>query len=105
MLGRMRQPASIEWYPWSWRVTFPWIRQCRVEAVEVCARRFFYQPLCFRRRGVVHRVYRIERVWERTARPHQSARRYFTVCCEDGQRYTLFHDLEINTWYIVCPGG
>lgn len=84
-----------------WHVMLPWLRRRRIEAVEMCARRFFYQPRCFRWRGNIHRVYHIERVWEEGTRRHRAARRYFVVRCGDMQRYTLFHDLGIDTWHLV----
>lgn len=86
----------------------PWIRLVRlswwigrVEPVELHAQRFGYQPRCFRWRGMLYRVYRIERVWEQSTRGNRAARRYFIVRCADEQRYTLFQDLTIGTWHMV----
>lgn len=78
-----------------------WWQRQRIDPVEMCARRFFYQPLRFRWRGMIHRVYRIERVWEQGARRGQAARRYFVVRCDDAQQYTLFQDLDLGLWHVM----
>ncbi len=86
---------------WNWWDKVPWRAERNVEPVELCARRFGYQPSLFRWRGALHRVARIERVWEQAAQRRQAARRYFTVRCNDAQCYTLFQDLQIGTWHLV----
>jgi hypothetical protein len=70
------------------------------EPVELLARRFFYQPLRFRWRGLPHSVRRIERVWERAGRLGRSPRRYFHVRCQDERSYTLYQDLRLGAWYV-----
>lgn len=85
----------------SWLALFPWRREHPIEPVELCARRFGYQPARFRWRGMLYRVACIERVWEETARRDHAARRYFAVRCGNNQEYMLFQDLQIGTWHLV----
>lgn len=83
-----------------WLAALPWAEERRSEPIELCRRRFGYQPARFRWRGVVYRVARIERVWEETARRGRAARRYFIVQCGPGERFTLFQDLAIGAWRL-----
>ena len=109
MVGRWQRGYSAGvgiWFEALWRLIVgyaalierAWRGKGRAEQVELVARRFAYQPLCFRWHGSQHRVQRIERVWER-ARPDAS-RRYFRVRCSDDQSYTLFQDLQLGAWYV-----
>src|SRR5262249_16743770 len=81
-----------------WRVVLRCRR--RAELVELCARRFAYQPQRFRWHGLLHTVRTIERVWERGGSRKRSPRRYFSVTCHNDQRYTLFQDLQLGAWYV-----
>ena len=72
----------------------------QAELVELCSRRFVYQPQSFRWHGLIHTVWRIEQVWERVGSHRQHPRRYFRVTCQDDRVYTLFQDLTLGAWYI-----
>lgn len=70
------------------------------EPVAICEQRYGYGPWCFRHRGTLHRVSRVESVRVVAARRGRAARRYFTVRCADGATHTLFQDLRAGTWHI-----
>jgi hypothetical protein len=75
------------------------LRWCwpRPEAAQVTLR-YAFLPQRFRWRGIDHGVREVEQVWEQQApRP----RRYYHVRCQDGQRVTLFQDLQIGNWYVA----
>ncbi len=89
------QQRLVEWASfWRWRV----------ESIEMFDQRFGYQPVRFFWRGRTYQVYAIDRVWERPPRRHQNARRYFTVRCRNGGRYTIFQDLRVGVWSFVWRG-
>ena len=81
-----RRPLAMRW-PFS----------SRPEPVAVSGRRYGYAPWRFLYRGDLYRVCRVDAV--RDAGGH-TPRRYFTVRCADGRRYTLFQDLRAGTWHI-----
>lgn len=103
MLPMTERYAHFERPGWNRWAFWPWRQRVREEPVELAGRRFFYQPRCFRWRGMVYRIARIEAVWEQLARRNQAARRYFAVRCNNNQHYTLFQDLDLGTWYLVRP--
>lgn len=72
-----------------------------VEPVDVQRRRYGYQPAVFRWRGAIYRIYAVEAVWDQAARGQRPARRFFRVQCAGAQSYTLYHDLQVNTWHLV----
>lgn len=79
-----------------WRLTS---RRHRSNAapIELLARHYNFLPARFRHQGEVHRVARVERMWEEPAR---GGRRYFTVHCADARRCTLFQELRAGTWHV-----
>jgi hypothetical protein len=85
------------WWQWGWPSSL-WHERASVNAIEICALRFNYLPLRFRRQGTVYTVYTIDRIWE------QTDRRYYDVRCRDGLRRTLVHNLRSNTWYLSERG-
>ena len=95
---RLFDGASLR-FGWRWQYGRLWPRK-RVELIELCARRFRYQPRRFRWRGLLHTVRSIDRVWEQVGSKSRRARRYFRVTCHDDQTYTLFQDLRLGAWYV-----
>jgi hypothetical protein len=91
----------------TWRTAAPstWRRLSRVvrptaEPVELRDQHYGFLPARFRHLGELHRVARIERIWEERGRGARADRRYFTVRCANMQRCTLFQDLRAGTWYV-----
>ncbi|NTU78802.1 MAG: hypothetical protein HGA45_05270 [Chloroflexales bacterium] len=80
-LGRLRRPLAAP--------------------IELCAQRYGFLPVRFRHRGALHRVARIERIWEERGRGARADRRYFVVSCADTRRCTLFQELRAGTWHVV----
>jgi hypothetical protein len=76
------------------------LRAPGAEPVELSAQHYGFLPARFLHRGVTHRVGRVERIWEASARGSRSARRYFAVRCADSRRCTLFQDLRAGTWHV-----
>jgi hypothetical protein len=68
--------------------------------VELSAQRYNFLPYCFRHQGLLHRVARVERIWEERGRGLRADRRYFAVRCADARRCTLFQDLRAGTWHV-----
>lgn len=103
MLQTLRRHAPSSSLPWQRRFRMPYNPLSRrIEPVELCTRRFAYQPWRFRWRGQLYRVQQIQRVWERAERRYRPARRYFAVVCGNEGTYTLFQDLQVGTWHLVC---
>jgi len=74
-----------------------WRASGRAEPITVRDRRYGYAPWRFLHRGDLHRVCRVDAVRDQGG---PAPRRYFTVCCVDGERHTLFQDLQVGTWHI-----
>ncbi len=93
-----RQPAVaiMNWLAWP-------PRRALVVPVELCALRYGFLPACFRHRGTVHRVARIERIWEHRGRGRHPARRFFAVHCAGAQPCTLVQELHVGTWQVIWP--
>lgn len=90
---------------WRTAAPSPWRRLSRAvrpsaEPVELSAQRYGFLPYCFRSQGLLHRVARIDRIWEERGRGERADRRYFAVHCADARRCTLFQDLRAGTWHV-----
>lgn len=90
---------------WRTAAPSPWrqlIRRLRpaAEPVELSARHYGFLPARFRHQGALHRVARIERIWEARGRGAHPDRRFFAVRCADSRRCTLFQDLRVGTWHV-----
>ena len=97
---RLLDRAPLRSGGWSWlEPRVPRHRQ-DAELIELCARRFSYQPYRFRWHGLLHTVRRIEQVWERVGSRSRHPRRYFRVTCHDEKTYILFQDLQLGSWYV-----
>jgi hypothetical protein len=83
----LRRRTLTTWWPFS----------SRSAPVAVSGRRYGYAPWRFLYRGDLYRVCRVDAVRDSGGR---LPRRYFTVRCADGGRYTLFQDLRAGTWHI-----
>ncbi|NWF81714.1 MAG: hypothetical protein HXY37_16980 [Chloroflexi bacterium] len=70
------------------------------DPVELTERRYGFLPARFRARGALHRIARIERIWEVAGRGGHADRRYFAVTCADRRCCTLFQDLRAGTWHV-----
>lgn len=70
------------------------------QPIELSAQHYNYLPARFRHQGELHRVARVERIWEARGRGARPDRRYFSVQCADARRCTLFQDLRAGTWHV-----
>ena len=75
----------------------------RQEPILIREKRFNLLPYRFLHRGMEQRVRRVERAWDVGARCRQRAGHYFRVRCQDDQLYDLFHDVELNAWFVKAP--
>jgi len=69
------------------------------EAIEMRSRRWGYFPRTFVWRGREHTVESVERAWTTGTRRGETTRHCFNVRCAEGS-YTLYQDLQHNTWHI-----
>jgi hypothetical protein len=79
-----------------WRM-FSLFRDLGAAPIELLAQRYNFLPTRFRYQGEVHRVARIERMWEDARR---GGRRFFAVRCADARRCTLVQELRAGTWHV-----
>lgn len=84
--------------PWRWLGR---LRRPSAEPIELSAQRYGFLPARFRHQGVLHRVARIERIWEERGRGTRADRRYFAVSCADARSCTLVQELRAGTWHVV----
>jgi hypothetical protein len=92
--------------PWRW---FRRPARPSAEPIELSAQRYNYLPARFRHRGELHRVTRVERIWEERGRSRAYGdtfdprvdRRCFAVSCADARRCTLIQELRAGTWHVV----
>jgi hypothetical protein len=77
------------------------LRRTLGEPIELSTQRYGFLPARFHHRGTLHRIARIERIWEERGRGTQADRRYFAVSCADARRCTLVQELHAGTWHIV----
>jgi hypothetical protein len=100
MVGYWQRGNLVGGRSWRWLVTLVGRWSFRFQPIDVCERRFQYQPRRFRSRGTLYTVRQIERVWELGA-GGQSPRRYFRVCCDHDRSFTIFQDLRVGCWYAA----
>ena len=75
----------------------------RQEPILIREKRFNLLPYRYLHRGMEQRVRRVEHAWDVGASWGQRAGRYFRVRCQDNQLYDLFHDVELNAWFVKPP--
>lgn len=75
----------------------------RQEPILVREKRFNFLPYRFLHRGTERRVRRVERTWDVAAGWGRRAGHYFRVRCHDDQTYDVFHDVELNAWFVRRP--
>ena len=75
----------------------------RQDPVIIRAKRFNVLPYRFLHRGVEQRVRRIERAWDVAGNWRRRPGHFYRVRCHDDQRYDLFHDVELNAWFVARP--
>lgn len=92
----------------TWRTVaprrLPWPGRSRrpsPEPVELSALRYGFLPARFRHQGEIHRVARVEQIWEQRGSRTRADRRYFAVSCADARRCTLVQELRAGTWHVV----
>ncbi|MDP9309974.1 MAG: hypothetical protein M3R24_03585 [Chloroflexota bacterium] len=75
----------------------------RQEPILIREKRFNLLPYRFLHRGMEQRVRRVEQAWDVGVGWRQRAGHYFRVRCQDDQLYDLFHDVELNAWFVRYP--
>ncbi len=75
----------------------------RQEPILVREQRFNFLPYRFLHRGTERRVRQVERAWDVGAGWGRRAGHYFRVRCHDDQTYDVFHDVQLNAWFVKRP--
>jgi hypothetical protein len=73
------------------------------EPILLREKRFNYLPYRFLHRGIERKVRAVEKSWD-VARRRTGAGHYFRVRCDDDTRFDLFHDVELNAWFVDRRG-
>ncbi len=90
-------------HPWSrWVAQFGHFTGQQAAPLTMLRLQYGYLPARFMYAGAEHRVQRVERSWEEAGWFGQAARRYFRVCCFNGQRYTIAQNLLAGTWQLFA---
>lgn len=72
----------------------------RQEPILVREKRYNFFPQRFVHQGVERRVVRVESKWAVAQGRRQRAGHYFRVRCYNGAVYRLFHDVQLNAWFV-----
>src|SRR4028118_1019701 len=75
----------------------------RHEPILLREKRFNFLPSRFVHRGVEQRVRRVEQSWDVQAGWRRGAGHYFRVRCQNNQSYDVFHDVQLNAWFVKQP--